>query len=671
MKIFDTKKTTQELIGLGMVLHGDKDTMETRIRGVFSRRKSARIASVAAAVLTLVLIFACFTTACQPVAANTAAEMPVVASDIAVTAEGSLLSFGGYAKGTLDGNRITVTDANGANHEFTWVDEGIRKTVDGAEELSEPIPQGDYVSPAEAALHAAETAVTVYGDAIPACEIHVNMYTGNGLELVYYGIGFNGTPFENIDLGYGYIDATTGTVLCLDMNYYGRIVKQYGEDAINEKIRDSWNWTGEQYANEHTSEKALATAMELIRTCFPTGEIVPEDPAVWEAGSHTDGEQIEWAGGYVALVDAYIRMDKGPCYYVQVAVPLEEGAEPAVTIFSCYPLGWDYCCNQIHDPAVLREELAEMKAIRNGVTYNSGAQQRSYPILDEKLLKDRADYAAKQVGMKFYLSDDVYKKESDGEYGSAFIEEQGKERALSIAFVDISIGTADPWSVQWLDLATPEDVVRYALPGQTLEFSGSGLWAVYIGDGQCVYAKAEPDSLTGVITQASVADMMQNNHCHLQINDYMVVSPAVEALLDQNAAAAPAAEEDIRLAANVAQAEALCGSTFTPMADMWKQGDSAEEYSKVFLVRYGIYPDDGYESSELMTDPAQVAAMAKRGNVLRFEWNGQGLYAVYLGDGLMAYADAERMIVRNAYVVDWLKDKEGKPGCTCSILTWR
>ena len=175
-----------------------------------------------------------------------------------------------------------------------------------------------------------------------------------------------------------------------------------------------------------------------------------------------------------------------------------------------------------------------MEAIRNGVTYNSGAQQRSYPILDEKLLKDRADYAAKQVGMKFYLSDDVYKYESDGEYGTVFIEEQGKESTLSIAFIDISIGTADPWSVQWLDLATPEDVARCALPGQTLEFSGSGLWAVYIGDGECVYAKAEPDSLTGVITQTSVADMMQGNHCHLQINDYMVVSPAVQKLLDPN-----------------------------------------------------------------------------------------------------------------------------------------
>ena len=114
------------------------------------------------------------------------------------------------------------------------------------------------------------------------------------------------------------------------------------------------------------------------------------------------------------------------------------------------------------------------------------------------------------------------------------MEEQGRDRAISMGFIDISLGTADPWSVEWLDLGTSEDVIRCALPGQTLEFSGSGLWAVYVGDGQCVYAKAEPDEAVGVITQASVADMMQGNHCHLQINDYMTVSPAVEKLLDPN-----------------------------------------------------------------------------------------------------------------------------------------
>ncbi len=530
MKIFNTKRTTQELISLGMALHGDKDTMETRIRGIFSRKRSTGAASIAAMVLVFALVFACFTTACQPVVATAAAETVTIAAEKTTLSaqEEALLRFDGYAKGTLDGNKITVTDAKGTKHEFTWVDEGIRKTVDGAKELSEPIPEGTYAAPGEVALRAAETAVTVFGDMVPSSEIHINMYTGNGLELVYYGVGFGGTPFESAEQIYGYADAVTGTILTLDANYYGRIVQKYGDDTINEKVRASWDMSREQYASFRTSEKALDTAMELVRACFPTGEIVPKDATVWDAGSHTDGEEMLWAGGYVAVVDAYIRMDKDPCYYVQVAVPLDEGAEPCVTIFGCYPLGWDYCCNQIHDPAVLREELADMEAIRknNGRYIASGAKERAYDVFDEKRLNDCADFAMRSVGQKFYLADDVYDKE--------FIEEQGRERMISIGFIDISLGTADPWSVEWLDLSTPEDVARCALPGQTLEFSGSGLWAVYAGDGQCVYAKAEPDSLTGVITQASVKDMMQNDTCHLQINDYMVVSPAVEYLLDPN-----------------------------------------------------------------------------------------------------------------------------------------
>ena len=657
MKIFHTKKTTQELISLGMALHGDKDTMETRIRGVFSRQRSARVASVAAMALVLALVFACFTTACQPVVAEAAAEEVTGSAQ-----EGSLLSFDGYAKGVLDGNRITVTDAKGGKHEFTWVDEGLRKTMDGAQELSEPIPAGTYATPGEVALHAAETAVTIWGDAVPSCEIHINMYTGDGLELVYYGVGFDGTPFESAESVYGYADAVTGTILCLDMNHWGQSVQKYGNDTINGKVRD-WSWDSEAYGAAHTSDKALSTAMELIRTCFPTGEIVPKDATIWDAGSHTDGEQIGWDGGYEAIVDAYIRMDKDPCYYVQVAVPLEEGAEPAITIFGCYPLGWEYCCNQIHDPQVMQQEQADLAAIRSRVQVNAGSsKERWYPIYDEKLLQERADYAKQWIGLKFYLSADSYDK--------AFIEEQGRERMISIGFVDISLGTADPWSVQWLDLGTPEDVARCALPGQTLEFSGSGLWAVYVGDGQCVYAKAEPDEAAGTITQASVADMMQSDHCHLQTNDYMVVSPAVEYLLDPNDGAAPA-PADAALDGYAAQAETLCGTAFTPMAEDWKQGDDPAEYQKIFLVRIGAYLDDGFEDSDPMLDPAMVDAKAKRGNVLRFESDGRFYYAIYLGNGLMAYADAERMMVRNAYVVDWMKDKEGKPDCTCCILTWR
>ena len=343
---------------------------------IFTIQKAARqfLDLGTALMLALIMALACFIKAGHPIIAEASA-----AENAAKEPAAPLLSFDGYARGVVDGDRITVTDARGAKHEFTWVDEGIRKTVDGAEEPSEPIPQGDYVTPAEAALHAAETAVTIWGDAVPACEIHVNMYTGDGLELVYYGIGFGGTPFENVDHIYGFADAVTGTVLHLDYNYWGQREKQYGNEVLNEKVR-TWKWDDARYEEAHTSDKALSTAMELIRTCFPTGEIVPEDPAVWEAGSHTDGEQIVWDGGYGALVDAYIRMDKDPCYYVQVAVPLEAEAKPCISIFGCYPLGWDYCCNQIHDPAVLREELADREAIRNGTQNTDDGAGEPVPV---------------------------------------------------------------------------------------------------------------------------------------------------------------------------------------------------------------------------------------------------------------------------------------------------
>ena len=131
------------------------------------------------------------------------------------------------------------------------------------------------------------------------------------------------------------------------------------------------------------------------------------------------------------------------------------------------------------------------------------------------------------------------------------------------------------------------------------------------------------------------------------------------------------AGSDAALGVYADRAEALLGTAFAPRTDEWKQGDDPAEYAKLFLVRIGAYLDDGFECSEPMTDSAAVTALARRGNVLRFQWNGQFLYGIYLGDGLLAYADAERLLVRNAYVTDWLNDKEGKPGCTCSVLTWR
>ena len=123
-------QTTEELLSLGMALHADRETMETRIRGIFSREKSMRIAAVTAVALTMALAIACFTTACLPVtrSAAEAEKLPTASPEVIIadTAEealllagvseeeiGSLLHFDGYAWGALDGDTVTVTDGTG------------------------------------------------------------------------------------------------------------------------------------------------------------------------------------------------------------------------------------------------------------------------------------------------------------------------------------------------------------------------------------------------------------------------------------------------------------------------------------------------------------------------------------------------------------------------------
>ena len=107
-------KTTEELLSLGMALHADRETMETRIRGIFSRERSARIAAIVAVVLTMALAVFCFTTACMPVTRDAAAmaKLPAASPEVIIadTTEealllagvseeeiGSLLHFDGYA----------------------------------------------------------------------------------------------------------------------------------------------------------------------------------------------------------------------------------------------------------------------------------------------------------------------------------------------------------------------------------------------------------------------------------------------------------------------------------------------------------------------------------------------------------------------------------------------
>ncbi len=534
MKKLYEKTTTEELLCLGMALRADRETMETRIRGIFGRKKSSRLAALTALVLAIAMAAGCFTTACRPVTAEqgpavvqTEASKPAEEKEAAAP-DGemyeSLLTFAGPATATLDGDTVLVTSADGKETVFTVVD-------DRTAPYSQSFDGLDVVTPQQAAMEAARVAVTLWGDQVADSEIHVmrQKYAEPDTSMAYYEIGMGGKSWSEGSGANGLVDAATGTLLSFDANEWGKNSEKYGHEFLNGKIRD-FEYDAEAYGNAHTSEKAMATAVELIETCFPTGTIFPcvtKDGPDWDAVSYTDGEQIAWSGGYMALVDVYLRMDKDPCYYARVGVPLEEGAEPSLEIFSCYPLGWEYCKEGTWDPAQLAMLQEEYRQIRETGEYNGAdGYARSYSVFEEKTLNAVADYAVSMIGQQFYLGDDVYPEE--------FIEEQGKKRMVSMGFIDVSCGLADPWSVQWLNLETPEDVVQCALRGQALEFPMTGLWAVYIGDGQCVYAEAEPDSRNGVITQESVEAMMQHGACHLQINDYVTVSPAVEAMLDSS-----------------------------------------------------------------------------------------------------------------------------------------
>ena len=71
------RKTTRDLLSLGMALRADRSTMEQRIRGIFSKR-SSKAATAFAVLIAVFLTVGCFTTACRPVTAERAAQLPSV-----------------------------------------------------------------------------------------------------------------------------------------------------------------------------------------------------------------------------------------------------------------------------------------------------------------------------------------------------------------------------------------------------------------------------------------------------------------------------------------------------------------------------------------------------------------------------------------------------------------
>ena len=500
MKTKRNRQSTQELITLGMALRADRATMEQRIRGIFSR-KSSGIAYISALVLSIAVSVGCFTTACRPVSAEEAAvsNLPSAAADPAGEAApeemdgtASLLRFAGPAAAELNGDTVLVTSADGKKKTFTVVDDGLA-------EHSQPFDGLDVVTPQQAAREAARVAVTLWGDAVEDGEVHVQgrKYAEPDSSLAYYEIGMGGKPWADGCGAWGLVDAETGTLLSFDADEYGKNSKKYGSDVLNGKIRD-FVYDQETYGEAQTSEKAMATAVELIETCFPTGKVIPcvsKDAPDWDTVSYTDGEQIAWSGGYMALVDVYLRMDQDPCYYARIGVPLEEGAEPSLEIFSCYPLGWEYCMEGTWDPRVLETEKADMEAIRNG-TYpeEEDLEEPSPTRAPDSGIAQYADRAEELVGTLFGPSREDWNPDEDPQ------EQYSKLFAVKVgAYLDDGFMDSDP-------ALDPKKALAGAERGSVLRFEWDGAirYGVYDGIGNMVYA----DPSTNYVRKAPVAEWM-------------------------------------------------------------------------------------------------------------------------------------------------------------------
>jgi hypothetical protein len=71
------RRTTDQLLILGMALTTDRRAMERRVRGVFARKRSAKATLALSLALVLALAAGGFTTACRPEEAQRTSYSPI------------------------------------------------------------------------------------------------------------------------------------------------------------------------------------------------------------------------------------------------------------------------------------------------------------------------------------------------------------------------------------------------------------------------------------------------------------------------------------------------------------------------------------------------------------------------------------------------------------------
>ena len=154
---------------------------------------------------------------------------------------------------------------------------------------------------------------------------------------------------------------------------------------------------------------------------------------------------------------------------------------------------------------------------------------------------------------------------------------------------------------------------------------------------------------------------------------YMPDDPDMDAATRVFAAVAPQDNYDVRQAAvrREVRAQAVAPRPY-PQQEMSPRPAQAyhDGYSQSRTAGEVPRPDDlddGYEDSDPTLNASEALAISKRGNVLRFEWNGHFVYGICVDAWNMVWADVSTMTVRKAPVAEWMAEK---PDCTCSVLTW-
>lgn len=277
--------TTDQLMTSCLCLSSDKRVMEKRILGIFSRKQSGIVASLAAMLLLASLVVGCFTTMPFP------GEAPGSANDVSVA---------GQAETIITSDTDTV-------------------------------PFFSSIIPEETAIDVAANTATLLEQPVENLPVHTRLGHGSANEALYYNLYFGSPDEENCDI-FAVINAKTGQ--CIQYTNH-RPFRNAQQNSMEEA-----ELSDELVADmRHT---ALDYAAKLMERGFSGSNVILSDlnENGLPVGSFADAIQYDESSLYLA--DTYIRTTEGPCYFLRVAMR-QDMKEPLITMFSRYN-SWEECC---------------------------------------------------------------------------------------------------------------------------------------------------------------------------------------------------------------------------------------------------------------------------------------------------------------------------------------